>query len=432
MSKSKKMFLALVAVCLMGTMFFGISGALAKPTLTVWTWYPGYRDHWIKWAEEFNKQYPKQAFELDISLMPHYDMHDKALTALMTGYGAPDIIDIEISRYGPFIPFLQDLMDLANEYRDKMIKKRLDTYTYQGKCYGIPWHVGATVTYYNKSVYDQAGVDLDSIITYDDYISAGKKVTKDIDGDGKIDQWATVVASRDTGPWISIIQQKYSGLFDKEGNCTLDNEINVKALQMLQDFVYKHKIARLSPGGSYEVPEFFSFFNAEKCVSLMRAQWYMIRMKDHMPDLAGKIVIRPLPAWEAGGARSASRGGTGTAITIQCEDKLVDLAKKFIGFAKMTKAGSMDVWYINLDPARKDVYTDPYFVNLRDPYYSNELVAKLIGELIDQGGPLYIAPLITKAVDKLDEEVLPGVFEEQGSAEELLSKLAEKIRAEQK
>jgi len=201
---------------------------------------------------------------------------------------------------------------------------------------------------------------------------------------------------------------------------------------MLQDWVYKYKIATVAPGGDFEQPEFFSFFNAGKCASLIRAQWYMIRMKDHMPDLAGKMIVRPMPVWEPGGARSSSRGGTGTAITKQCDEDLVELAKKFIGFAKLTKEGSMDVWNTNLDPARKDVYKDPDFISQRDPYYSNQQVAKLIGELIDEGGPLYIAPLITRAIDKLDQEVFSAVFEEQKSPEKLLHKLAEELRKLQK
>jgi arabinosaccharide transport system substrate-binding protein len=77
-----------------------------------------------------------------------------------------------------------------------------------------------------------------------------------------------------------------------------------------------------------------------------------------MPDLKGKIVIKPMPAWEEGAPRSAGMGGTGTVVTNQ--SKSPDLAKKFIAFAKLSKEGNIQIWkQLGFDPPRTDVWDAP-------------------------------------------------------------------------
>ncbi|GAI24267.1 unnamed protein product, partial [marine sediment metagenome] len=48
---------------------------------------------------------------------------------------------------------------------DNLIKSRFDNFAKDGKYYGIDYHVGATVMYYNTEILGQAGVNVDDIIT---------------------------------------------------------------------------------------------------------------------------------------------------------------------------------------------------------------------------------------------------------------------------
>ena len=49
--------------------------------------------------------------------------------------------------------------------------------------------------FYNKEIFDAAGINVDDIETWEDYIEAGKKITQDLDGDGEIDVYMTAVPS---------------------------------------------------------------------------------------------------------------------------------------------------------------------------------------------------------------------------------------------
>ncbi|RUU68336.1 extracellular solute-binding protein, partial [Mesorhizobium sp. M7A.F.Ca.MR.362.00.0.0] len=67
------------------------------------------------------------------------------------------------------------------------------------------------------------------------------------------------------------------------------------------------------------------------------------------PDLKGKIVIKPMPAWSEGAPRSAGMGGTGTVVTNQSKDP--DVAKKFLAYAKLSKEGNIEIWkQLGFDP----------------------------------------------------------------------------------
>lgn len=66
----------------------------------------------------------------------------------------------------------------------------LKTAQYQGRTYGLPWIAQPVVLYFNRALFDAAGVDYPTADwTWDDFVAAAAALTKDLDGDGKNDQW---------------------------------------------------------------------------------------------------------------------------------------------------------------------------------------------------------------------------------------------------
>ncbi|MCS6734609.1 extracellular solute-binding protein, partial [Proteus terrae] len=63
-----------------------------------------------------------------------------------------------------------------------------------GALYGLPKDVGPFALGYNKDMFKEAGIDLpdtDTPYTWDEFVEVSKQLTKDSDGDGNLDQWAT-------------------------------------------------------------------------------------------------------------------------------------------------------------------------------------------------------------------------------------------------
>jgi multiple sugar transport system substrate-binding protein len=63
-----------------------------------------------------------------------------------------------------------------------------------GRQFGVPKYQGTLVLYYNKDMFDTYGVAYPDVSwTYDDYLAAMKKLTHDVDGDGRTDVWGSMI-----------------------------------------------------------------------------------------------------------------------------------------------------------------------------------------------------------------------------------------------
>ncbi|HXV44886.1 MAG TPA: extracellular solute-binding protein, partial [Anaerolineae bacterium] len=338
-------------------------------TLTFWTFVDAHADYYLAQVERFNAEHPDMKVKLEPTVIPYNEMHDKLLIAFQSGTGAPDLADVEIAKFGTFLRGdiqFYDLSPIVEKHRKDLVETRLAPYEIEGKPYGIDTHLGAFVMYYNTEILDQAGVDVDSIKTWDDYIEAGKKV-KETTG-----AWMTTVESTGRFTILGLMLENGGGTYDKDGNFILDSPANAEALQLASDLVHVHEIASISPGGQHHDPSYYEFMNQGKSASIWMPQWYMIRFKEFMPDLKGKMVVRPMPAFKEGGFISTMGGGTGTTITKQIDPAKVEVAMEFLEFSKLTYDAQVQIWTVfGFDPFRLDVYDDPE-LQKPDEYFSNE------------------------------------------------------------
>ena len=397
-------------------------------TLTFWT----FQEFHVVFMEDavatWNVANPDNQIQLKSDVYPFEEMHNKLLIALQAGIGAPDLADIEIAMFSNFLkgttPSLVPLNDIVEPVLDNVIKSRFDNYAKDGNYYGIDYHVGVTGIYYNTEILDQAGVNIDDITTWEDYVEAGKKV---VSNTGKP---ITTVEVTEQYTLYPLINQRGSDIFDEDGEVILDNETNINTLQELVDWVYADKIAILAPGGHHHTEEYYAFMNAGGAASVMMPMWYMGRFVDYMPDLKGKMAIRPLPTWPEGGNRSAGIGGTGTAITIQCKNQ--ELAKEFLAAAKLSKEGSIKTWTVlGFDPLRWDIWDAPEMSepNQFTNYFGTEIFDILL-EIKDEINPVNVTENFPVGINLLISEVnFRALKERSETPEEVLKKVADELRA---
>jgi arabinosaccharide transport system substrate-binding protein len=403
----------------------------SKPTtLTFWTFNELHIQFFDDAAVTWNTAHPDQQIELKTEVYPYDEMHNKLLIALQSGTGAPDLADIEISKFANYLkgsnPSLVPLNDIVEPIKDKLIMSRMDNYAKDGKYYGVDYHVGATVMYYNTEILGKAGVNIDDIKTWADYVEAGKKV---VAATG-IPMTTTEVTEH--WSYYPLISQRGSDFFAADGSVILDNQTNIDTLQFLYDGLYTDKIAVPAPGGFHHSEEYWAFMNKGGAASLMMPMWYMNRFTNYMPDLKGKIAIRPLPLWEEGGNRSAGMGGTGTVVTVQSKEQ--DLAKAFLAEAKLSKEGSIKTWTIlGFDPIRWDAWSDPAMSadNEFTAYFGKGIFDMLV-EIKDEIGPTQIKELYPDAVTLVQKNVVFKALQEQSQTpEEALKEAANELRAKQ-
>ncbi|MFQ6133038.1 MAG: ABC transporter substrate-binding protein [Armatimonadota bacterium] len=194
------------------------------------------------WIAQFERQHPN--LKVNIILTSGGVGTREKIQTMMAGGSAPDVMytwpDVfpEFVEKGVYLP-LDEYMARDGVHRAEWYRTLVDFYTKDDVVYGLPrsWH--PFIIFYNKSLFDREGVPYpDETWTFDDLIRHGRKLTRDLNGDGLIDQYAIANI-----PW-QVFAWAYGGrTFDEEGNCYLDDPATVRGLQLYQDLIWKYEIS---------------------------------------------------------------------------------------------------------------------------------------------------------------------------------------------
>jgi arabinosaccharide transport system substrate-binding protein len=403
------------------------SKAAAPIDLSFWTFINDHADFHKARVEAWNGKNPERQITLNASTLPYEDMHNKLLLSLQSGTGAPDLVDIEISRFGNYLKGddsaigLVDLVDIINKDKDQLMPQRVNVYSKAGHYYGAPTHLGASLMYYNGGVLKNAGVDIDKIKTWDDFIQAGKEVTKG-------DVFMTVIDNY--FQFCLLAGMNGGGLMDKDGNLVLYRPENVEALRFIQDLIFKHKIAKINPGPGLDSPESYAIMNKGDVAAVWAPEWFVGRYATQMPDLKGKMRVRPVPPMKPGGYTAAMGGGTGTAITKQIAAEKRQTALDYLEFAKLSLEGNLAIWKtLHFDPFRFDAYDDPS-MNDPDPVFSGEKIMQVIKAEAKNLAPHYVGPKYPQVSVAINEIVTQDAFVKNLDADEILKRVQQQVESQ--
>jgi|LSQX01.1.fsa_nt_gb multiple sugar transport system substrate-binding protein len=156
-----------------------------------------------------------------------------------------------------------------------------------GKTIALPWFTyAAPVTIYRKSALKQAGVDPSALLQWDSYYEAAKKLTRDLNGDGKIDVYG--FAHQTEGSvlirWWTLhwMWQAGGGIYpNEEGPYTPDRLIwNSPANIEATTYLYK-MMKEAGPTGKYTVNDALQLF-ANGTVATMQATTWCFEVLENM------------------------------------------------------------------------------------------------------------------------------------------------------
>jgi multiple sugar transport system substrate-binding protein len=128
------------------------------------------------------------------------NIQEKTLAAMQTGT-APDVFQGCCSWFPIWAQkgYIMDLRPFVAADLDRATLDEWDAAQYRalatrdGLQYGLPKFLGALALYYNKDLFDRYGVDYpDESWDHDHYLEAMKRLTHDLDGDGKTDLWGSM------------------------------------------------------------------------------------------------------------------------------------------------------------------------------------------------------------------------------------------------
>lgn len=310
--------------------------------MEMWSFVELHNTYYGQMVEKWNEENPDRTIEVTFTTYPYADMHNKLLMSLQTGEGAPDLCDVEVGQFPNVVAgvdqWLYPIDEAASPYMETMVQARMDTYAgADGKHYGAPFHVGATVMYYNMAALEEAGftqADVDAVKTWDDYTALGEKYIAAVGQEGKY--FTSVDTAGVDWLWIAMAEygEDWTGGFEGPANVELDSVKNM--LNMQVDWL-NSGVAQVSPDGHVDLEAGFQNILDHNIVSFPKAMWYMSRFINYMPEEKGNWYLAPCPVFEEGQDNSVGVGGTGTVVTQQATDPA--LAADFLCYAKMSMEG---------------------------------------------------------------------------------------------
>jgi multiple sugar transport system substrate-binding protein len=245
MKKSKRIFL-----CLFSAVFLtaGILTGCAKDdkdikTLNFWYWDRNGNRVYDEMITAFEKAHPD--IRINKVLTPWADYWTKLQTALPTGTG-PDIFWLNHPNAVSYLP--TGLVMNLEPYSDQLHYENFHEsfyapFTYQGDRYGVPAFWDVTILFYNKALFDKAGVAYpNENWTWTEFFDAAKRLTVK-DGNNTV-QYGVVLDMDPQSGFSNYVLQNGGKIFtDDRMSLALDSPEAREAIQLQLDAIHKNRYA---------------------------------------------------------------------------------------------------------------------------------------------------------------------------------------------
>jgi multiple sugar transport system substrate-binding protein len=305
-------------------------------------------------VDDFRAANPSITVNVTVS---DWDAYWEKLLTGIAGGAAPDVFAMD----GPIGPdyekrdVLLDLTPLIGA--DSFDLGQLDANavkqftTQDGKSFGLPRDINTVALYYNKDMFDAAGIPYpDDSWDWDKLVEVGQKLTLDKDGDGTIDQWGLYTETTDMeNAWSSFVWQAGGDILNADGTATaLDKPESAAGIQFLQDLIWKHKVAA-DPAVFAETGDAF-----EQGVAAMEINGSWLVPTHQAAGI--NFGIAPLPKGAAGPASSVNATGAVIYRMSKSPEAAWELVKYLASPAAQEKIMALKASV----PANKEILTTTY------------------------------------------------------------------------
>ena len=292
-------------------------------------WFPGMAQAML---DEFHRLHPN----IRVFYTPDPEDVPGEMPAMFTAGTAPDVINGCCDFFPAWAQagYLLDLRPYAARDLDAATIAEWDEaqynsfFTADGLHYALPKYHGALAVYYNKDLFDAAGLPYPADDwTYDDYQAAMSALTADTDGDGAADVWGSTfdpIYDR-----VQIHVNSFGGHFANPADpadCVLDEPPAVAALEWLRARIWDdHSMATSLDINRLETRRAFW----EGQVAMVEdGSW---ALKDILTNADFRVGVAPFPTGPAGHATLSTTDGFAIAANTAHPAEAWELLKFLVG-----------------------------------------------------------------------------------------------------
>lgn len=318
--------------------------------------------------DEFEKENPN----INVELIGGAQGSEKTVTQLLSS-DAPDVIQVpyrtlkKLAPQGVFV----DLTDSFNDLEEYYYPAIWNLSKSDDRLYGVPWIGHSIQLVYNKTIFDKAG--LKAPTNWDELYKTAKALTKDTDGDGKIDQYGIGLAGKQDHDitWMAnmFVYQAGGELIKTDENgkerVAINSSEAINGLNM-----YKKLITECAPpdSGNKNGGDVMADFRNGVVAMELQGPWGITDIWQNGRPF--EVAAAEVPAGPAG--RASEIGPYMVSITGSVEGEKLEASKKLISFLTSKKGQELILkgekaddgnYYPFRVPIRKDMADTEYFEN---------------------------------------------------------------------
>lgn len=249
---------------------------------------------WGSMNEEYNfiKSFEEKNPDIKVDLMTiPEDSYSEKINSMIAGNSAPDVIlswECDINRFAKnnAIVQLDEYMNNSGLNVNDLIPAVQDMTKMNNGTYGLPWSYASEILYYNKDLFDAAGLEYpNDNWNWEDFREAANKLT--VRNGDNVTQWGANSIDF-PGIWYSQIGQAGDEIINSDGILTL-GEGAKKALKFEYDLINVDKVI---PEPSATSGNGIDLFTSGKAAMNRGGSW-LIKSYAEIKDFNWDIAVLP-------------------------------------------------------------------------------------------------------------------------------------------
>lgn len=370
----------------------------------------------------YNEIRPEWEAERGASFQP-MQVHGSAInqrlrSAFWADVNVPDLVEVEVSNTGSFFRGPVDsvgFIDLTPYLElsgviDRIPAGSLATYSNRGRIFGVPRGVHPVMLAYRADLLEpllaEHGYTVDDLRTWEDFARIGHEISQ-IGSEFETQRAMLHLEDAQGWAWEIMYLQAGGQYFTPDGELVIENDLTVETIRRFVPMVAGSSDRRCAMNQGSWGNAFYGALQEGRYLCVICPDWRTRSIQINCPDLAGRMRLMPLPAYEPGGRRTSTWGGTMIGITRACDDP--DLAWDLVEalYFDPSQAGA---WFrmSNILPPDRAAWDDPAFQEPR-PYWDDMVVGQEYIALADAAPPQIPNPFLPFAKAKLGELVAASV-----------------------
>ncbi|MBW7882362.1 MAG: sugar ABC transporter substrate-binding protein [Caldilineaceae bacterium] len=338
----------------------GEQAAAGAPVTVTWAFWgsPEERASHERVAAAFMEEHPEIKIEIWHQPWDDYFTKIQALWASGDASVIPDVAFLwPTPRYAAegVLENLDPFIEQSGYSLDDYWPGLLESAKFEGHVYGFPRDIEVNILYYNKDIFDEAGVAYpDESWTWDDLVAAAEKLTVK-DNSGNTTRYALAAEG---GKYTKWVNQNGGGILDDYRNpsrCTLSEAAAVGGIQFFVDLMnngYAMRPADLSQAGGDA-----AVFQSGQAAMILQNSSRISSF--NAADMNYDVAVVPIPA---DGKRWNPAGGAAWVMSSASDNK--DAAWTFLSWLQSTDGGQMNYTVAGeVFPALQSVANSPAFMN---------------------------------------------------------------------